>query len=143
MFAPVLAAVATFAIPLVFGPRFQGSIVLLLWLLPGLVAMAVGSPLVLYLVQQRGRPVLSGAAALIGLAVDVLLCFIWIPGHGALGAAWASSVAYSAQALLLLLWFRAGTGTAWRDLLIPRRGDWIATRNLIVQSLESLIPRLP
>lgn len=143
LFAPLLAVGGMVAIPIVFGPRFSGAIGILLALLPGLVAMALGTPLVLYLVQQKGKPVLSGAAALIGLATDVALCLWWIPGHGAMGAAWASSVAYSAQAVFLLLLFRSGTGTPWRLILVVQRSDWIAARSLVARSLESLVPRTP
>ncbi|MFN9947671.1 MAG: hypothetical protein ACK56S_12565, partial [Planctomycetota bacterium] len=49
------------------------------------------------------------------LALDAL----WIPSHGALGAAWASSVAYFVGTVVTVVAYSRQTGTpAWRCLVV-------------------------
>ena len=60
----VSAASGRAVIPCVFGPGFASSVPPLLWLLPGIVSLSIASPLSLYLVQQRGKPVWTGTSAL-------------------------------------------------------------------------------
>ncbi len=115
--------VAHTVVPLIFGASFAASVPPMLWLLPGILALAVVSPLSLYLVQQRGKPVWTGTAAAAGLIVNVGLNLIWIPRRGAVGAAWASSVAYSLHMAIISTVFRRETGLGWREILVPRRED--------------------
>jgi O-antigen/teichoic acid export membrane protein len=115
--------VARTVVPLVFGRSFAASVPPLLWLLPGILALAIVSPLSLYLVQQRGKPIWTGTAASAGLIVNIGLNLIWIPRRGAVGAAWASSVAYTLHMVIVSLVFRRETGLGWREILVPRRED--------------------
>lgn len=123
-----LGLLARPVIPIVFGERFASAVLPLLWLIPGIITLSVASPLSLYLVQQRGKPVWTGSSALVALAINVGLNVVWIPRHGAVGAAWASSVAYTAHAIIITVLFRRETGLDWKSLILPRRDDlrtWI------------------
>ena len=119
-----LAVLAQPVIPFIFGAGFTASTPPLLWLLPGIASLSIAAPLSLYLVQQRGKPVWTGGSALIALLINVGLNLLWIPRHGAVGAAWASSVAYTVHAVVIALLFRNQTGLGWAHLVLPRRDDF-------------------
>jgi Na+-driven multidrug efflux pump len=54
-----------------------------------------------------------------------------VPGHGALGAAAASSCAYAVVAVLLVARFTREPGFSWRTLLLVQRSDWELARDLV------------
>jgi O-antigen/teichoic acid export membrane protein len=86
--------IAPFVIPLVFGSDFEASVNILNLILPGVIVLVVFR-------------VLSGQLAGIGkpqyaiyvfgpaLLLNIFLNFLWIPVHGAIGAAWASNISYA------------------------------------------------
>jgi len=123
-----IIAFARSVTPLIFGRAFAASVPPMLWLLPGILSLSIASPISLYLVQQRGKPIWTGTAAFVGLVVNIGLNLIWIPRRGAVGAAWASSVAYTFHMLIVSILFRHETGLGLREILVPRREDlktWI------------------
>ncbi|MDV7402455.1 polysaccharide biosynthesis C-terminal domain-containing protein, partial [Arthrospira platensis SPKY1] len=66
-----------------------------LWvLLPGVVAFTPGVILAGDFIG-RGVPHWNTQASAITVTVNVVLCLWWIPRFGILGAAWASTVAYT------------------------------------------------
>ena len=91
-------------------------------LLPGIVAFAPGAILAGDFIG-RGRPQWNTQASAVTVVANVGLCLLWIPGHGLLGAAWASSLAYALGAVVMLLRFRRLTGFSWPTILIPRLSD--------------------
>ena len=96
---------APFVLPLVLGEAFEGSVRPLLLLLPGIVLYAPVSVLVVYLSVRHGRPRLSVAVSLLGMAVTLGLALVLIPEHGVTGAAVASAVGYAAGGALAWLFF--------------------------------------
>jgi O-antigen/teichoic acid export membrane protein len=99
--AVVMAVAGGPVIRLLYGPAFAPAASPLLALLPGTVALSVASLLAAYL-SGTGRVATTTRAAGIGLAINLPLNLLWIPRFGIVGAALASSVAYSVQALVLL-----------------------------------------
>ena len=112
LMAPVLAggllgatALALLAFPLfpwVYGEQFRAAIWPAVIIVSGLVAepaAGVGSAFLL----GSGRPGLNSLLLGAGLAVTLLLDVVLIPAHGAVGAAWASAVAYLLTDVLLVL----------------------------------------
>ena len=72
----------------------------------------------------HGRP-LTDLIGEDGLPIDRLLEFA--DGHpraGIVGAAWASTVAYTVGATVMLLRFRQATGLPWTEILVPRPSDF-------------------
>ncbi len=65
-------------------------------LLPGVVAYAPVSILVVYLSIRSGRPRLSLVVSVIGLVVTAAMSLVLIPPYGASGAAAASAIGYAA-----------------------------------------------
>jgi len=108
-------------LPIVFGPRYAGSVGPFLWLLPsafGFAASAVFSNALL----ASGAPALSALGPLISLTVGVTLDVLLIPGLGATGAAIAASAALlcGGTAAAAAYGVRAGLRPG---ALIPRRAD--------------------
>jgi len=98
-----VGAVAPFVIPALLGRSFAGAARPLAFLLPGIVAYAPVTVLVVYLSVRRGRPRLSLLVSVVGMVVTLATALALIPRHGATGAAIASSCGYFAGAALAWL----------------------------------------
>ena len=103
--AVAIAAIAPFVIPWVFGHEFKGAVRPLVLLMPGVVAYAPVTVLVVYLTVRRARPRLSLYVSLIGLVVTAVMSVVLIPPYGASGAAVASAIGYVAGGLAAWLFF--------------------------------------
>jgi O-antigen/teichoic acid export membrane protein len=97
--AVAIAALAPFVIPLLFGEDFRGAVKPLVLLLPGVVAYAPVSILVVYISIRCERPRLSLLVSVLGLVVTTAASFVLIPPYGASGAAVASAIGYAAGGL--------------------------------------------
>jgi O-antigen/teichoic acid export membrane protein len=103
------------AIPLVFGERFEGSIDLYYWLLPGVFCLGLLTILAHHF-AGRGYPKEAAAIWFVGLGLNVAINVAFLPGRGAWVASLASSIAY-AVLLGLHVWLfvrEAGTWSALR-----------------------------
>ena len=105
-----LLLVSGWLLPLVFGAEFAGSVHLLWYLSPGLVALAVnqvGGDLL----RGMGKPHLVAVASWVGLVFLAGSLLLLVPAHGTLGAAISVSIAQigSAAVLIVVLFFRKGT----------------------------------
>jgi O-antigen/teichoic acid export membrane protein len=94
--ALAVGGAAPFVIPPLFGDDFRGATRPLALLLPGVVAYAPVTILVVYLSIRCGRPRLSLLVSVIGLIVTAAMSFALIPPYGASGAAAASAIGYAA-----------------------------------------------
>jgi len=94
---------------LLAGGQFAGSGPALRALLPGIVAFAPGAVLAGDFIG-RGKPHWNTQASGLTVVVNVVFGLILIPDGGAVGAAWASSIAYAAGASVMLLRFHQVTG---------------------------------
>jgi O-antigen/teichoic acid export membrane protein len=103
--AAVVAATAPFAIPFVLGDAFEDAALPLALLMPGVVAYAPVTVLVVYLSVRRGRPRLSLAVSIAAGVTTLALGLALIPAFGINGAAIASSLGYAAGALLAWTFF--------------------------------------
>ena len=124
--AVAIGIAAPFVIPVVFGDEFRGAVRPLVLLLPGVVAYAPVTILVVYLTVRRARPRLSLYVSLIGLIVTAGMSVVLIPPYGASGAAVASAIGYAAGGLAAWLFFirlssRRGGETALSPSLTDAR----------------------
>ncbi|MFT3859610.1 MAG: teichoic acid transporter [Aquabacterium sp.] len=115
--APLLLAVAWWALPRVMGPAYEASLVPLAALLPGVAAYAAASSLSAFYTNHLGRPHLSGAIAGMSLSVSFGLGWLLVPALGAAGAAMASSLGY-------LIAIVAAYGVFLRHAGLPVRALW-------------------
>jgi len=83
-------------IPPLFGDSFRGAARPLALLLPGVVAYAPVTILVVYISIRAARPRLSLLVSIIGLVVTAGMSLVLIPPYGASGAAIASAIGYGA-----------------------------------------------
>lgn len=120
--AAVMAVMARPLFAVLLDGAYLAAVPALLALLPGTVCLAPGAVLAGDFIG-RGRPAWNTQASVVTVLVNVLLCLLWIPGHGAVGAAWASTVAYGVGSLVMLVRFRQATGLGWRVLLVPMASD--------------------
>lgn len=107
-------------IPFVYGKAFAPAIFAFFALLPGVFADGVSRILWSYQVT-RGRLywMLSVGTSLLNLVAILLL----VPRLGAVGAGLASTVSYSALAVLTVARFHNDTGAHVADVFVPRRDD--------------------
>jgi O-antigen/teichoic acid export membrane protein len=124
-------------IAIVFGPEYRPARPALLWLLPGLVAIAVGRVMAND-VAARGRPGLNLVGSLLGLAVNVTINLLLIPAWGITGAALSSSMSYIIIVAVVLISYSKLSGNAWWTLFVIRSGD---IRTISRQLAADLRPR--
>ncbi len=88
-------------------------------LLPGIIAFAPGVVLAGDFIG-RGRPHWNTQASVLTVIINVVAALLLIPAHGAVGAAWASSLAYACGSVVMLWRFRRATGMSLRGLVLGR-----------------------
>jgi len=93
-------------IPLLFGDDFDPAAKPLALLLPGVVAYAPVTVLVVYLSVRHARPNLSLAVSVVAAVLTTALAFALIPRYGVEGAAVSSAAGYCVGALLAWVLFR-------------------------------------
>jgi O-antigen/teichoic acid export membrane protein len=80
-----------------FGDEYKAALPAFLWLLPGIVAGA-GARVQSNCIAASGRPEWNLYSALAVVAINIVCNILLIPGYGILGAAWATSLAYTFNA---------------------------------------------
>ncbi len=92
-------------------------------LLPGIIAFAPGAVLAGDFIG-RGKPHWNTQASALTVAVNLVAAFYLIPRHGAVGAAWSSSIAYAVGSSMMLIRFHLVTGFSWGRIFLGRRRAW-------------------
>ena len=115
--APLLYLAASALLPRALGDAYDGALLPLALLLPGIAGYAAASSLSAYYTNHRGRPQWSAAIAAVSLALTLAIAAWSVPRFGAAGAALATSLAYTASIALALAWFMRDTGLPWTSLL--------------------------
>ena len=128
--AAALAPIGAVAIPRLFGPEYGAAVRPFLLLLPGVAAVGVSRVLARYFAaihKLRGMLVLGASV----LVLNVVLNLALIPRHGIAGAAVASLVSYSAEAVALAAMFLSASGQTVREALLPRASDFAPYLNYL------------
>ena len=121
--ALALAGAGALGIPLLFGRDYAPAVVPFLVLLPGVTAVTVSRVLARYFAavgRQRALVVLLAAALLLNVALNYVL----IPRAGIVGAALASLISYSLEAVAMTALFVVESGQGLRATLIPNASDF-------------------
>src|SRR5690606_16935866 len=92
--APLLLALAWWALPWAMGEAYAASVWPLAALLPGVAAYAAASSLSAFYTNHLGKPHLSGGIAALSLSISFGAGWVLVPSLGALGAGVASSLGY-------------------------------------------------
>ena len=122
LLALILAVVAPWIVPRLFGVAFAPAVVPLWLLLPGIIAF--GLVKILYGdLAGRGFPGVGGWVTGTALILTLLFDFTMIPLWQASGAAAASSISYTAAAGLCTFYFSKITGISWREVWMLKISD--------------------
>src|SRR5688572_331785 len=97
----VLFFLAPFVIRIMYGVRFEGSVMVLKLLMPGILLLTIFKVLNMDM-AGKGKPWLSMQAMIPAVILNIILNILWIPAYGANGSALASTVSYSLAALIFL-----------------------------------------
>jgi len=119
----LLFILAPVIIPFVYGSEFERSGAAVQAILPGIWAALVFKMLNSDL-AGRGLPKISLVIYSVGVPINILLCVWWIPSHGSTGASWASSVSYTAVAIMMAITYARVTRIRFGELLLPRKSDF-------------------
>jgi O-antigen/teichoic acid export membrane protein len=119
--APLLWALAAWAVPRVLGAGYEGVSTPLALLLPGVVAYAAASAVSAYFTNQLGRPGWAGRVAALSLVLNTLGCLWAVPRYGAAGAAASTSLSY-------LIAIAAAWAVFLRAAGLPPNALWSAAR---------------
>ena len=119
-----------------FGEQFRGSIIELRVLVIGALGVLALTVFGNALVAQR-RPVLSSVALGAGFLCTIVLDLLLIPSHAGIGAAVASTLAYTAAGVLMSVFFLRALGAGAHEL-VPKAGELGWFLNQVRASLRGL-----
>lgn len=114
--APLLLALAYWALPWALGPAYAPALKPLALLLPGVAGYAAASSLSAYFTNHRGQPQWSTRIAGLSLALNAALGAWAVPHWGPGGAALATSAAYLIAIAVAMRSFLRATGLRWRQV---------------------------
>jgi O-antigen/teichoic acid export membrane protein len=131
--ALVLGLVAFPLVKLLFGEAFMGSVLPLLILLIGII---VTSParIVANDIAARGRPEINMYASMVTVVINIVGNLALIPEFGLVGAAVATSVAYSINSVIRIGVYWRMTGVQPMKLLLLQRQDLTALKRYLTKS---------
>jgi len=109
-------------VPLLYGPRFDDTVVLGLILIPGVLGLGLAKVLSAVF-TGRGFPQYALYATLIAVPITIGLYFALIPPLEATGAAIASCASYLLTTGLSMVFFKRATAIPLRRALVPGRRD--------------------
>jgi O-antigen/teichoic acid export membrane protein len=131
------AAVASFALPLVYGAPFSDATIQFLILLPGVFFISLESVLVQYF-TGTGLPSIIPWFWVITVVVNVGLNLLFVPAYGARAAAVDSTVSYTLIFALVAAYFGRRTGHNPLLVFAPRVSEF---RNLLARSTRRAVAR--
>ena len=127
LFLTAVAAVALLLLSrpvllLFYGTEYLPGLRALQILVPGIVALSIAKILAGDF-SSRDRRIYHTIATAIGFALNLSLCLVWIPRMGIEGAAWASTVSYTVQSVVVLVFFRKLSGNGIFESIVIRGDD--------------------
>lgn len=120
---------------LFYSTEYLGALQAFRVLIPGIVALSI-SKILASDFSGRDKRIYQTIATGVAFAVNVTLCFLWIPRHGIEGAAWASTAAYTLQSVLMLVFFRRLSGRGLAECLIVRGEDLALYGRIVARFLR-------
>jgi O-antigen/teichoic acid export membrane protein len=132
--ATAIFIAAPFLCVTIFGSEFQGSVSQLRILTAGAFGIAALKQLGNALTAQQ-LPLLTSAMTAVAFVVVTVLDFVLIPGHGGVGASYASTIAYTVGGAAIAAAFIRALGARAADL-VPRFADVLQFWSSAVASLR-------
>lgn len=135
--ALILAVVCNPLIELLFGERYAGAGVALVWLLPGIVLGSLSRVLANDL-AARGRPELNMYASVGVVAVNIGANLVLIPHFGIVGASIATTIAYGFNAIIKIALYSRLSGNRWWGAVVIPAGDWLQLKRSAAGLLQTV-----
>lgn len=120
----LMALLAPWAIPRLFGEQFRGSILLTWLLLPGVIAF-VSCKILAADLGGRGFPEFASYAALGGLLFTIVLNLILVPRYGTIASASISSAVYFLESVYLVICYCKKVDVRLATVVAPRGADFV------------------
>ena len=134
----ILAVLAKPLVEILFGDAFLPSVIPLLILLPGIIALGGAKTLTADL-AGRGKPQFGAYAAFVSLAVNIPLNLWLIPKWGISGAAFASTIAYIIATLVVIIAFVKISGKSWNVILLIKKQDFQDYKKIIFKIRKRIL----
>ncbi len=122
IFAILLYLVGKPILQLFYGSQYLAALRPFRILIPG-IAMLSFSTILSGALSARDKRIYLTIASAAGFAVNLLLCWMWIPRIGLEGAAWASTVAYTVRSLAMLAFFKKVSRRSIVETVLVQRED--------------------
>ncbi len=142
--ALVLLFLSRWIVLLLYSDAYLPSVKALQMLLVGIVSLSTGRVFAND-IAGRGHPMLNTYIGIIIVVVNVILNITWIPKYGIVGAAAASTVAYTVAFGGYLYFYSRLSGNSWVVVLLPQQSDWVLywkTVSTLWQGTNATIKRL-
>jgi O-antigen/teichoic acid export membrane protein len=106
-----------------FGIKFEGSVTVLKYLIPGVLFLTIFKVMNMDL-AGKGMPSVSLKAMVPGLVINIVANLLLIPKYGANGAAIASTISYTISSLLFLHFYSKKVEIPIREIVNFTKKDW-------------------
>lgn len=126
----LLSAVSYYLVSFLFGQEYIAAVIPILVLQPGIIALAV-SRVIANDIAARGVPELNMYSSLLVIIVNIIGNIILIPILGLIGAALATSLAYTLNLMFRLVIYRYLTACRLASFFIVRRDDFRYLKSLL------------
>jgi len=126
----LLAAIAPYLIPLLFGKGFANSSIALQIMLPGIV-LGSASRVLANDFAARGRPEINTYLAVVTLSINIAGNLVMIPKMGINGAALATTISYAVNTFLKVIIYSHLVKVKWYKTLLPEKKDFIMILTVI------------
>ncbi|MCL4554083.1 MAG: oligosaccharide flippase family protein [Actinobacteria bacterium] len=136
-----LLLVAVVLVPVIYGEPFAEATIYLGLLIPGIVVFALCQPYGHFFAGQLGRPAVTSALSFAMMVLSAILYIVLIPRMGAVGAAIASSIAYSSALLGYAFLLPRAAKVSIRQMLVPTRADFELYRSIAASGVSTITRR--
>ncbi len=118
----ILALVSKFMIQILYGSNYLKSVEPFIILLPGILLLSITKVLTSDL-AGRGKPEFGAISSFVSLVINVTLNILLIPRWGINGAAFSTTVCYSAATILVVVSFSRLTNTPIKEFFRLKKED--------------------
>jgi O-antigen/teichoic acid export membrane protein len=122
-------------IPFIFGDAFEGSVFPLMILVPGVLFVSMHTLLAAYF-AGRNKISYNLKTSVMALVIITLLDFLMIPGMGKVGAALASTIAYTTSSIYAMILYSKMEQYPLRRLLMEKQ-DMIWLENNLFKMIST------
>ena len=136
--AILIALFSYWLIIILYSKTYISSVAVLRALLVGIVALSADR-IMANDISGRGYPMINTYRGIITVIINIALNILWIPKYGIVGAAWASSVSYTASFLTALYFYCRLSGNRWQDVVLFQRDDWLEYKYLIINIYKKFL----